>query len=149
MQTGKSDLHPVVLLEEPGSNFWSEWLRFLEKELVGRGLISAEDLFLICHANSIEAAVEELTRFYRNYQSQRYVDGMLVLRTLRLPPEDEIERLAAAFSDILGPRGMQVAEASPAEIADGDQLDCKRLSLDFNQTSVGRLRRLIDELNRF
>ena len=149
MQTGKSDLHPVVLLEEPGSDFWSEWLRFLEKALVGRNLISHEDLYLICHANSIEAAVEELTGFYRNYQSQRYVDGLLVLRMLRLPPEIEIEGLATAFSDIIGPRGMRVTEPSAVEIADDDELACKRLAVDFNQTSVGRLRRLIDELNRF
>lgn len=149
MQTGKSDLHPIVLLEEPGSDFWSEWLRFLEKAVVGRKLISAEDLYLIAHANSIEAAVEELTRFYRNYQSQRYNDGLLVLRILRLPPEDEIERLGSAFADILGPRGVTVTEATAAEIADDDELACKRLAVDFNQTSVGRLRRLIDELNRF
>jgi uncharacterized protein (TIGR00730 family) len=149
MQTGKSDLHPVVLLEEPGSDFWAEWLRLLEKNLLPRKLISAEDLYMVCHANSIEAAVEELTCFYRNYQSQRWVEGMLVLRLHRLPPEDEVEGLASAFSDIIGPRGVKVTEASAPEIADNDEVDCKRLAVDFNQTSVGRLRRLIDELNRF
>jgi uncharacterized protein (TIGR00730 family) len=149
MQTGKSDLHPVVLLDEPGSDFWSEWLRFLETALIPRKLISSDDLHMICHANSIEVAVEELTRFYRNYQSQRYVDGLLVLRTLRLPPEAEIEALAAAFSDIIGPRGMHTMHPSPAEIAEDDEVTCERLAVDFNQTSVGRLRCLIDELNRF
>ncbi|MEK7248441.1 MAG: hypothetical protein AAB092_08220, partial [Chloroflexota bacterium] len=65
------------------------------------------------------------------------------------PPEIEIEGLATAFSDIIGPRGMRVTEPSAVEIADDDELACKRLAVDFNQTSVGRLRRLIDELNRF
>ena len=149
MQTGKSDLHPVVLLEEPGSDFWSEWIRLMEKNLLSRKLISAEDLYMICHAQTIEEGVAELVNFYRNYQSQRWVDGMLVLRLLRLPPEDEIEKLEAAFKDIVGARGIKVTECSPAEIADQDEVECNRLAVDFNQTSVGRLRRLIDELNRF
>jgi uncharacterized protein (TIGR00730 family) len=149
MQTGKSDMHPIVLLEEPGSDFWTDWLRLFEENLLARKLISAEDMYLVCHARSIEEAVAELTGFYRNYQSQRYLDGMLVLRVLRLPPEDQLGPLAAAFSDIIGPRGMQVTECSPAELADDDEVDCKRLAVDFNQASFGRLRRLIDELNRF
>lgn len=149
MQTGKSDLHPVVLLEEPGSDFWSEWLRLLEKSLIPRNLISPEDMHMICHARTIDAAVEELVNFYRNYQSQRYVDGMLVLRLLRLPPDVEIEGLATGFADIIGSRGLRVTEASAAEIADDDEVNCQRLAVDFNQTSVGRLRLLIDELNRF
>jgi uncharacterized protein (TIGR00730 family) len=149
MQTGKSDLHPVVLLDEPGGDFWSEWLRLLENNLLPRKLISPEDLYMVCHASSIDTAVTELTNFYNNYRSQRWVDAILVLRLTRLPPEDEIEKLRLAFSDIIGRKGMRVVEASAAEIADNDEIDCKRLAVDFNQTSVGRLRRLIDELNRF
>jgi uncharacterized protein (TIGR00730 family) len=149
MQTGKSDLHPIVLLEEPGSTYWSQWLRFLEEELIARGLISAEDLHLVRHASTIEEAVEELTRFYRNYQSQRYIKGMLVIRVLRLPAEEDIERLRTAFADIIGRRGMGPAEPGDAEIAENDELQCQRLAVDFNQLSFGRLRLLIDELNRF
>ncbi|HVP04078.1 MAG TPA: LOG family protein [Dehalococcoidia bacterium] len=149
MQTGKSDLHPVVLLEEPGGDYWAEWLRFMEKDLVARKLISGEDLHLVYRTESVAAAVEELVRFYANYQSQRYVDGILVLRLLRLPPEEEIEALRTSFADIIGPLGLQATEASVAEIADGDALSCQRLAVDFNQTSVGRLRLLIDALNHF
>jgi uncharacterized protein (TIGR00730 family) len=149
MQTGKSDMHPVVLLEEQGSTYWTDWLTFIEHALVGRNLISREDLDLVCRVDSIDAAVAELTGFYRNYQSQRYVDGMLILRLLRLPPDKDVQALAAAFADIIGPNGMNVAEAAEQEIADGDELDCKRLAVDFSQTSLGRLRALINELNRF
>jgi uncharacterized protein (TIGR00730 family) len=149
MQTGKSDVQPIVLLEEEGSTYWSEWMRFLEDQLVGRDLISRDDLNLLCHATSIDYAVEELTRFYRNYQSQRHDAGLLILRMLRLPPEVEIEGLGEAFADILGPRGIRASEPSEHEVSDGDHLDLKRLTVDFNQRSVGRLRRLIDELNGF
>jgi uncharacterized protein (TIGR00730 family) len=149
MQTGKSDLHPVVLLEEPGSTFWSEWLRFTEQQLIGRGLISAEDFALFSHASSIEEAVEELTRFYANYQSQRYVDGLLMLRLQRLPPVEKIEELEGEFADIIGPRGLEPAEASAKEVEEQDELSCQRLAMDFNQSSFGRLRMLINELNQY
>ncbi len=149
MQTGKSDVHPIVLLEEPGSTYWARWLKFLEEELVKRGLISIDDLHLVKHCSAIEDAVEELDCFYRNYQSQRFASGKLILRMLRLPPEGEIKAMADAFADIIGPRGMRSCEATPSEVRDGDALEFKRIALDFNQTSVGRLRRLIDSLNRF
>jgi uncharacterized protein (TIGR00730 family) len=149
MQTGKSDLHPIVLLEEPGSTFWHAWLDFIDKQLIARNLISRDDLNLVCHAETIEEAVEELTGFYRNYQSQRWLEGMLVLRLLRLPPNEEIERLKTAFADITGPRGMKTVEPHAHEVEDADQVHLARLAIDFNQRSAGRLRRLIDELNRF
>jgi len=149
MQTGKSDLHPVVLLEEAGSTFWGDWLRFTEEQLLGRGLISRDDLNLLYHATSIDAAVTEITRFYSNYQSQRYVRGLLILRIKRLPPADKIAELGHTFKDILGRRGIRASEPSKVEIDDEDELDCERLAVHFNQSSVGRLRRLIDELNRY
>jgi uncharacterized protein (TIGR00730 family) len=149
MQTGKSDLHPIVLLEEPGSTFWKDWLRFTEDQLVGRNLISREDLNLICHARTIEEAVAEVTRFYHNYQSQRWVGGLLVLRINRLPPEDKIAGLRTAFADIIGPRGLNAVEPSAKEVEDEDELACKRVAMDFTQSSVGRLRVLINELNAY
>jgi hypothetical protein len=149
MQTGKSDLHPIVLLEEPGSTYWTEWMQFLHRQLIDRQLISTEDMYLLRQADSIEEAVEELTHFYSNYQSQRYVLGRLILRVRRLPPDDEMQRLRATFADIIGPRGLKKTDPSPVEIRDNDELDCARLAMDFNQMSFGRLRRLIDELNRF
>jgi uncharacterized protein (TIGR00730 family) len=149
MQTGKSDIHPVVLLDEPGGNYWTDWLQFVEDRLMGRGLISREDLFLINRAETVEQAVDEVVRFYANYQSQRYVEGTLVLRLLRLPPTEHLEKLALAFSDILRSPTIEPVEASRREVEDGDSLDLRRLALDFNQNSLGRLRQLIDELNKY
>ncbi len=148
-QTGKSDIHPVVLLEVPGGTFWTDWLAFMDNHLVARGLISKEDLSIVRRTESVDEAVEEITRFYRNYHSLRYVDGTLILRLLRLPPPEEIERLSAAYADIIGPPGIRTAEPSPGEVEDKDALECQRLALSFNQSSFGRLRQLIDDLNRY
>jgi hypothetical protein len=149
MQTGKSTIHPVVLLDEPGGTYWTEWLRFCQEHLLARGLISKEDLLLMRYTETVEQAVDEVVNFYRNYQSQRYVDGTLVLRMLRLPPEEDIEKLALTFADILRSPRLELIEPSHREIEDGDALELRRLAVDFNQSSFGRLRQLIDELNRY
>jgi hypothetical protein len=149
MQTGKSQIHPVVLLDEPGGTYWTDWLRFMEEQLLARSLISKEDLALVRRKGTVEQAVDEITGFYANYQSQRYVDGQLVLRLLRVPPDDVLEGLALSFADILRTPRLEPVEASAKEIEDGDSLDLRRLALDFNQSSFGRLRQLIDELNRY
>ena len=44
MQTGKSDMHPIVLLDPPGGTFWPEFVEFSRRNLVDRGYVSAIDL---------------------------------------------------------------------------------------------------------
>ena len=149
MQTGKSDVKPIILLDEPGGTYWTEWLRFVQEHLLERGLVSKEDLLMVKRTDTVEQAVQEIVRFYSNYQSQRYVDGRLVLRLLRLPPREGLEKLALSFADIMREPGLQPVEASPREIDDGDALELRRLALEFSQTSFGRLRQLIDELNLY
>ena len=149
MQTGKSDVHPIVLLEVPGGSYWTDWLAFINEHLVARSLISREDLVMLRLTQDIGEAVDEICRFYSNYQSQRYVNGRLVLRLLRLPPAEDLEKMALAFADILRSPSITPVPASPQEVADSDSLACQRLDLDFTQGSFGRLRQLIDELNRF
>jgi uncharacterized protein (TIGR00730 family) len=149
MQTGKTDIHPIVLLEVPGGTYWQDWLRFLENDLLARGLISATDFHLFHYTHDIDDAVTNITRFYKNYQSQRYVNGTLVLRLLRLPLEDVLAGLGTAFADILRTPELRAVEPSAQEIADNDSLEHKRLALDFRQNDFGRLRQLIDELNEY
>jgi hypothetical protein len=149
MQTGKTEVHPVVLLEAPGGTYWRDWLDFIDQNLLDRGLVSATDLNLIRYTHDIDEAVGEITRFYSNYQSQRYVDGTLVLRLLRIPPERKLAELAVSFGDILRTPELRPVDPSPQEIADNDALEHKRLALNFRQNDFGRLRQLIDELNAF
>ena len=44
LQTGKREMVPVVLLDAPGGDFWQEFQRFVEKQLLERQMISPEDL---------------------------------------------------------------------------------------------------------
>ena len=75
VQTGKSDLHPIVLLESEGTGYWETFNDFVREDLLGKGLISQHDLSIYKTTNSVEEAADEICHFYANYQSQRYVDG--------------------------------------------------------------------------
>lgn len=147
VQTGKSDLHPIVLMEAPGTGYWERIIGFLEEVLRTRGLVSAYDLDLFELVHDAESAAERILHFYANYQSQRYVDGRLVLRLKQAPDPETLSSLNEEFSDILVSGNLEVIEPTPAEIADGEALDCDRVALSFDRRSFGRLRKLIDRLN--
>src|SRR3989441_2836042 len=44
VQTGKSHLFPIVMLDEPGGDYWRQWQHFVEEVLLKRNLISPHDL---------------------------------------------------------------------------------------------------------
>jgi uncharacterized protein (TIGR00730 family) len=147
VQTGKAPPAPIVLLDTPGGTYWRAWLDFVRAELVARGYISPEDLDLVLVTDDVATAVEELTGFYANYHSIRFVGDRLLVRVRRAPAEAELAELSAEFAPVLGGTPIEVVPPTPAEVADGDALDCDRLSLAFDRRSWARLRRLIDRLN--
>jgi len=145
-QTGKSDLHPIVMLEAPGSGYWPEIDRTLKEALLTRGYIDREDVELYHLTESIDDAVDHIQRFYRVYHSQRYVDGKLILRLNAAISDEKIAQLTQEFSDILR-KPIERTTASSGERQDGDVPDLPRLKLDFDRSHFGRLRQLIDRLN--
>ncbi len=147
VQTGKSDVHPIILLETEGSGYWSRFMPFIEEVLVGEGFIAPYDLNLFSVTSDPVAAADEMCHFYANYHSQRYVGGVLYLR-MAVPPDPEtLARLNTEFADIIVDQPLEVVDPSPAEVADEDVLDLARVSFRFNRRGFGRLRALIDELN--
>ena len=147
IQTGKSPMAPIVLLESEGTGYWETWEAFVRDDLLGNGMITIEDLGLFTHAHDVVEAADAICDFYRNYQSQRYVDGRLVLRMLRGPDEAVLELLNDEFSDIVVAGRIDRAAPSPPELADGDATGLDRISFDFNRRHFGRLRQLINKLN--
>src|SRR5438445_3240076 len=73
VQTGKSHLIPIVLIDEPGGDYWKRWQVFVKEVLLERQMISPNDLALYKVTDSVEEAVAEVTGFYRVYHSMRYV----------------------------------------------------------------------------
>lgn len=147
VQTGKSDLHPIVLLDPPGGTFWKQFDGFVRDELVARGLVSLEDLDLYLCTDDVGEAVGEIERFYRSYHSQRFVGERLILRLVTMPEAAVLRKLSEEFADILTAGAIEPAEPSPEELRDGDAVDLPRIALSFDRTHFGRLRKLIDRLN--
>lgn len=146
IQTGKSDLHPIVMLDVPGGTYWKSFDHYLREELLGKGYISESDLNLFTYTDDMNQAVEEIEKFYRVYHSQRYVNDRLILRLNMMPTPAQLDELSDEFADILeGP--IMRAEPSSGEIRDKDVLELPRISLNFDRIHAGRLRLLVDRLN--
>jgi uncharacterized protein (TIGR00730 family) len=145
IQTGKSEMLPVVFVDAPGGDYWRDWARYVDEHLLGRGLISPDDVALFRVTDSVDEAVAEVTRFYRNYHSSRYVGDRLVLRVQEAPGGDALAALSREFADVLVGGAIEASAALPEEGADAAGL--ARLVLRFDRKSTGRLRRLIDRIN--
>ena len=148
LQTGKAEPVPIVLLDLPGDPYWEGWERFVEADVLRRSLADRDDEALYRITDDVQAAVDELTGFYRNYHSRRFVGSTMVMRCRVAPSDDELDRLSRDFADICSERGIWRTGPLPPERADRDHLDLQRVALEFDRRSAGRLRLLIDALNR-
>lgn len=148
VQTGKSHIFPIVLVDEPGGNYWKQCHQFIQDTLLARRLISPADLALYKLTDSVEEAVAEILNFYRVYHSMRYVGGHLVLRLQRAIGTELLERIRAEFADILDGGTFELTTALPAEANDEHVADLPRLRFRFDRRNLGRLRMLIDLINR-
>lgn len=147
MQTGKSVLAPVVLLDPAGSTYWERWRDFIVTELLDEGLISPADMSLFTITNSVEEAANELTRFYRTFHSSRAVGQRLVLRLKRDVSDAELAQLNIDFSDIIEDGKIERITATDSETRDDDHLDLHRIAFRFDRHGHARLRSMIDALN--
>jgi uncharacterized protein (TIGR00730 family) len=145
-QTGKSGIHPIVLLEPEGSSYWRDWLLFIRDNVLARGFIFESDLALLRVATTPEEAVEEIERFYSNFHSARFVGERLVLRMKRAPNEQQLARLNLQFDDLTQKGEIEIIEPLPPEVRDSDALEYARVAL-YPWHAYGLIRQLIDELN--
>ena len=148
LQTGKHDMMPVVLLDEPRGGYWSAFDQFVRDQLLDRGMIGVEDLSLYRQTNRVEEAVEEILRFYSVYHSMRYVRTNLVFRLQRSLSEPLLEEINERFHDILLRGRFAVSGPLPEEREESDLVALPRLVFAFDRRSFGRLRQLIDCINR-
>src|SRR5437870_8405550 len=147
IQTGKSHIFPIVLVDEPGGDYWTRWHQYIKEVLVARQMIAPTDLALYKLAHSVDEAVAEITGFYRVYHSMRYVKRDLVLRLQHSLDATLLERIRQEFDDMLVSGTFEQTGALPEEANDTHLLDLPRLRLRFDRRSLGRLRILIDLIN--
>jgi uncharacterized protein (TIGR00730 family) len=147
MQTGKSQLMPLVLVDRPGGDYWNTWDKHVREHLLGNQLISPDDLNLYQITDNSDDAVKIITRFYRNFHSSRFVKDLFVIRLKHAPTATAIKALNEDFADIIVGPPIRVLEPTPEEIEDGDCVELPRVAFGFNKRDYGRLRQLIDALN--
>ena len=148
LQTGKSVPVPVVLMNLDESMFWEHLDDFFRKTLLPMGMISEDDFSHYLLTSSIERAVSEISTFYSNYDSLRFVGPNLYIRHRRKLTESDVAALNMEFADLLTDGTIAVSEPSKAERTENDRLDLERLKLRFDKRSYGRLRELINRLNQ-
>ncbi|HEV7924230.1 MAG TPA: LOG family protein [Verrucomicrobiae bacterium] len=147
MQTGKTRLRPLVLINPPGSAYWRTWDKHMREHLLRANLISPADLNLYYITDRAEDAVKHITRFYRNYHSMRSVADKLVIRLKNAPSPSAIQALNEDFADIITGESIRAVEPMPEEQDDVATLDLQRIAFGFNRKDYGRLRHLINVLN--
>jgi uncharacterized protein (TIGR00730 family) len=147
VQTGKSPLIPLIMVDEPGGDYWKQWLHFVENVLLKRGMISPPDMALFKVTDSVDEAIAEMLNFYRVYHSMRYVGPELVLRLKRQLSEATLESIRKEFADIVVSGTFEQSAALPQEANDPHVADLPRLRFHFDRRSLGRLRMLIDIIN--
>lgn len=148
IQTGKSHIFPIVMVDEPGGDYWSLWRDYIDRALLQRQLISPADMALFKITDSAEEAVAEILGFYRVYHSMRYVHGELVLRLQKTLAPELMERIRTEFADIVEAGTFELTGALPAEANDPHLAQLPRLRFRFDRRNLGRLRMLIDVINR-
>lgn len=146
-QTGKAEPMPIVLLDQTGGTFWQGLQGFIDEHLAPAGVISVGDFDRVVVTDSVEEARAEITGFWRNYHSLRWIGETLVLRLRHEPTDAEIDALNEEFGALVEDGRIHRAEPRGPEIADADALELPRLALHLRQREVGNLFRLIRGLN--
>ncbi len=148
VQTGKSHLFPIVMVDAPGGDYWKRLDGFIREVLLERGLISPADTSLFKVTDSVDEAVREVREFYRVYHSMRYVRGDLVLRLQHRLPEGLLRQINAEFADIVEAGTIEQTSALADEANDPQVAELPRLRFRFDRRNLGRLRMLIDLINQ-
>ena len=149
LQTGKAAPAPIVLLDVPGGTYWRAWERFVRDEVVAPGLVSA-------------ATTSPSTGSPTTSRPPRPRSSASTATTTRSgtwasgwssgsgpsPPPTSWRASTGEFADICREGRIEAAPPLPAEVGDDDHVELPRIVLHFDRSRQGRLRMLIDALNR-
>ncbi len=147
IQTGKSPLVPVVLLDTPDGGFWQGALDFIRQQLEANRYILPSDMKLLRLVHSAEAAVQEIDQFYSNFHSTRWLQKLFVIRLRHALSDTALEVIRKDFAALC------LSDTFVQHAYDGEQHDepefshLSRLGFNFNGRDQGRLRELVDFIN--
>lgn len=146
MQTGKSNIVPLVLVQGKESKYWEDWSAYIDRCLLKNGWISPEDKSLYYIASSTDDAVAHILRFYKRYNSSRYAGDQFVVRLNRELTDSQLAVLNEKFASIVADGRIVKTLPFPEE---DDHLDLPRIAFHHNRRAYSMLRLLIDQINSF
>lgn len=148
VQTGKSPLVPILLLDEPGGTYWEGLEAFIRDEMEAKRYILPTDLRLIRRVTDPQSAVDEIERFYANYHSSRWLNRLFILRLRHGLNEVALAALGEHFGDLLTSGTFEQHDLANSPTQDEPELGhLVRLSFHFTGRAYGRLRELVDFVN--
>lgn len=147
LQTGKTSIVPIILMDKPNGFYWETWRRFLHNDLLELGLISRSDFNLFTFTHDIDRAVGEISHFYKVFHSYRWVRDEMVIRITRRLAPHALETLNQQFDHLLVSGHIVQREALPEEEDDVSAKGLPRLVLVPHKREFGMLRLLINAVN--
>lgn len=147
LQTEKATPRPFLLLEQPGDTYWERWDEFVREQLLGRNLISEEDLSLYKIVHSPEKAVNEIKFFYSTFHSFRQVGDRRVVRLERELGDDAMENLNEEYGDVVTEGKIERTGALREESNEPELNSKPRIVFSYNHQSAGRLNQMITRIN--
>ena len=147
MQTGKAKITPLVLIDKPDGRYWETWEFFIKNDLLRLKLVSPADFHFFKIVHDCGEAVEHILRFYRVFQSYRWVREKMVIRLNKRLADRSVEVLNDQFKGILASGRIEQVGALPEEAGEPALAGLPRLVLTPQKTDFGMLRLLIDTIN--
>lgn len=147
LQTGKSDLIPVILLETKGYGFWKEFIKFTHG-MQKHEFISKADFNLFTLCEDADAALKHIEQFYHCYHSMRNVQELLVIRLKKMISKETLDTMHKKFGH-LSKNGTFALSGPLEEEANEPELShLHRLVFPFEKNDYGTLRALLDFINK-
>lgn len=147
MQTGKTQIVPVILLDKVNGHYWETWRRFIDNDLLEQGLVSRTDFHLFRITHSADEAVREICKFYSVFHSYRWVREQMVIRINQPLSAKALDELNGKFGGLLVEGKIEQRDALPQERDDTHLSDKPRLVLIPAKKDFGLLRVLINHIN--
>ncbi len=148
IQTGKSAILPIVMVDAPGGTYWKTFEQFLRGHLLERRLISEDDFSLFKITDDVEEAVREVKHFYHIFHSYRFVKDLIVFRLQHPLTQNQLADLNTAFADLVK-NGIMTQEdaALPEEKDEPGIAHLPRLVFVPRKGNYGRYRQFINAIN--
>lgn len=145
IQTGKTPLIPVILLETPDSTYWKDAIEYFEKHLRDQQYILPSDMGLMKLLHTPEEATQEIIQFYTNYNSSRWFRETFAIRMNYPLTEQALTYINQNYRDISNNDFVQ--QAYDESLKETEFQHLTYLLFQFTGKQHGRLRELVDYIN--